>query len=95
VDEDWLSNGNHDKDANNVPNPGQHGDEPGHTTVTGQLDIKYGGDGPGTITDYTLGGAEAPWCRPRTTTAPPATSRPTTAAPFICISIRPSQGIRS
>jgi VCBS repeat-containing protein len=63
IDEDWLNNGNsqgnQDKDGNGYDNSGQHGDEPGHVSLTGQITVKYGGDGPGQTTPvFNLGGSE-------------------------------------
>ncbi|MDQ7250174.1 choice-of-anchor C family protein [Dongia sedimenti] len=50
VDEDWLKNGNQDEDENNLPNPGQNGDDEGGTHLSGQITLNYGGDGPGSTT---------------------------------------------
>jgi VCBS repeat-containing protein len=59
IDEDWLGNGNHDLDGNGFSNSGQHGDKDGFTSLTGQLDIKWGGDGQSKDPSvFTIGGAE-------------------------------------
>ncbi|HVZ01194.1 MAG TPA: Ig-like domain-containing protein [Dongiaceae bacterium] len=58
IDEDWLADGNHDQNGLGNDNHGQHGDQPGYVTVNGQLNINYGGDGPGTVLPFKIAGAE-------------------------------------
>ncbi len=45
VDEDFLAAGNHDLDAL----PGENGDDAGNTHASGQFNVNYGGDGPGSF----------------------------------------------
>ncbi|WP_395021708.1 beta strand repeat-containing protein [Dongia sp.] len=46
IDEDWLQGGANDKGADGKSNAGDNGDTAGGASVTGQVNITFGADGP-------------------------------------------------
>ncbi|WP_459857999.1 Ig-like domain-containing protein, partial [Dongia sp. agr-C8] len=51
IDEDWLQGGANDKGADGKGNAGDNGDTAGGASVTGQVNITFGADGPA-LRDY-------------------------------------------
>ncbi|WP_459850130.1 choice-of-anchor C family protein [Dongia sp. agr-C8] len=51
------TNGNRDEDGNGHNNAGKDGDEYGKTSVKGEIDVKFGGDGPADCDPFSFKGA--------------------------------------